>query len=62
MSVGVHFLMESVPEGYLVGIDSVAVGMEGLGRHMRRVERYSEVDTEALMCEILLEAVSNDRS
>lgn len=57
MSVVVHYLMASVPEGRSLGIEVVAVELEGLARRRRRVEHYSGVEIEALGFVILLELV-----
>ncbi len=56
--VGRRYLMASVREGRSVGIEVVAVGMAGLGRHRRRVERYFGVGTVAWGVVILLGLVS----
>jgi len=57
MFVVVHYLMPSLLEGHLLDIEVVAVGMEGLGWHTRRVGHYSEVGIEASGYVILLEHV-----
>jgi len=54
---GCRMLMPSLLEGHLLDIEVVAVGMEGLGWHTRRVGHYSEVGIEASGYVILLEHV-----